>query len=122
MKPPSKPCCESPFRKKSAPGYFGNDTPDHFLALTMRDHPMPCHTSVDYERPDWRDTLGRARHCAGAATFFANIGKLSRDPERVKLPKSATVFATPGDFLKHHGGTTAGLLKEMYAPIEEDEP
>ena len=124
--PAKKPCRECPFRRKSAPGYLGNDTADHFLALTMRDHEMPCHISVDYERKDWRNTIGSAQHCAGAATFFANIGKLSRDQGRAQRPKSTAVFTTPMEFLKYHGGTTAGFQQEMYAPIEqpeqEDEP
>lgn len=109
MKPPTgTPCDRCPFRKTSWPGYLGADTPDGFLETTMRDEPMPCHKTIDYECDDWADQLtnGKARHCSGALIFFANIIKSSRDPKRPRLPKDKeTVFATPMEFLAYHKKT-----------------
>lgn len=104
MRPPlPKPCKACPFRRKSAPGWLGASTPEEFLReQTLRDLEMPCHSTVDYENPWWRDRLDQARFCAGALIFFANICKLSRDPSRPRLPKSSEVFASPQEFLEHH--------------------
>ena len=98
-----KPCRECPFRRKSLPSYLGQDTPEGFLATTLSDHPMPCHLAVDYTEEDWRDKAQKATLCAGALVFFANILKLSRDPDRPRVsPDKTTVFASPQEFLLHH--------------------
>jgi len=108
MKAPcKKPCGECPFRRKSIPGWLGADNAAGFMATTMADHPMPCHSTVDYERADWNDDLfsaeTEARYCAGALIFFANIGKLSRDRNRPRLPADPkNVFKTPAEFIAHH--------------------
>lgn len=99
----SKPCRECPFRRKSMPGYVGMDTPDGFLATTMADHRMPCHLKVDYESETWESDQHAAPECAGAATFFANLCKRSRDPNRMRIPADCVnVFARPEEFLAHH--------------------
>lgn len=65
---------------------------------------MPCHMTVDYDQPDWQETMQETgQQCAGAAIFFRNIAKRSRDPERAILPADReTVFASQAEFLKHH--------------------
>jgi hypothetical protein len=98
-----KPCKECPFRRKSAPGWLGRDTPEGFITTAMADHPMPCHLEVDYEQKDWRTQAASAPLCAGALIFFANTCKLSRDPERPRLkPDRANVFNNPREFIEHH--------------------
>jgi hypothetical protein len=72
------------------------------MATTLADHPMPCHLAVDYEARDWRAQTDAAPLCAGALIFFANVMKLSRDPDRPRLKPSADVFARPMDFIEHH--------------------
>jgi len=107
MKPcASRPCNDCPWRRKSMPGWLGDDTPEHFLNTAMADIDMPCHQTVNYERPDWETQLGprgTALSCAGQAIFFANILKVSRDRKRRQLkPNKTLVFASPEEFLKHH--------------------
>lgn len=98
-----EPCRACPFRRKSTPGYLGSDTPENFIETTMLDYEMPCHLTVNYEDPGWFQNLDQAQACAGAAIFFANICKLSRDPSRLKLPHDTKlVFASKAEFLKHH--------------------
>lgn len=103
----ARPCAECPFRRASLPGYLGSDTPENFIATALADYPMPCHLTVDYSDPEWRakwERAGEGRLCAGAAIFFANLCKLSRDRDRPALPVDrALVFAHPGEFLAHHG-------------------
>lgn len=99
------PCSDCPMRRKSAAGWLGADTPEHFIQTVHNDAEMPCHQTVDYEQRDWEVQLinGSAHACAGVAIYFANIGKLSRDSSRRRLPKDAVrVFASPMEFLKHH--------------------
>lgn len=100
-----KPCDKCPMRRKSMPGYLGASTPADFIASVHNDAQMPCHLTVDYEDPDWREQLmnGQARACAGIAIYFANICKVSRDPERRRLkPDHKAVFSSPREFLAHH--------------------
>lgn len=107
--PTGRPCRECPFRRASAPGYLGADTPSGFMATTMADHEMPCHLTVDYEAPDWEERLGEATYCSGALIFFANIAKRSRDVLRPTLPPDREkVFARPHEFIEHH---TIGVAK-----------
>lgn len=115
MKPPlKKPCKQCPFRVKSAPGYLGASVVNDFLATTMSDAEMLCHSTVNYEDPFWQSKLDKARLCAGSVIFYANILKMSRRPDAPVLSKSEEVFKSPKDFLKHHGGTTDGFIACMY--------
>lgn len=98
-----QPCRECPYRRESLPGYLGEASPEQFMATTMEDHQMPCHLTVDYDREDWEEGLDEAEQCAGAAIFFANLCKLSRDRDRMKLPADREqVFSNPQQFLEHH--------------------
>lgn len=105
--PPKRPCGSCPWRRKSLPGYLGAHTAEEFLGRAMSDQPMECHSTIDYEDPD-RTHLdqiadGEAHHCAGAAIFFANICKLSRDHDRPRMEADREeVFAMPAEFTEHH--------------------
>lgn len=102
----SNPCGGCPFRKKSIPGYTGDSTPTEFLGAVLYDVAMPCHRTIDYVDPKWKEKweLRKAgKHCVGAATFFANMCKRSRDRERPEAKESAKVFANPTEFAEHHG-------------------
>ena len=102
----TKPCRECPFRRASAPGYVGSTTPEQFMDTVMQDYSMPCHLTVDYENENWEDDLDLSEQCAGAAIFFANICKLSRDKTRMRLSRDTElVFSSPQEFLAHHEGS-----------------
>lgn len=102
--PTGKPCKECPFKRKSAAGYLGADTPEGFIASTLADTPMPCHLTIDYEDKEWEDEqLPSATYCSGALIFFRNMCKMSRDPNRPQLPANRdAVFSNPKEFLEHH--------------------
>jgi hypothetical protein len=77
------------------------------MDTVMQDHEMPCHLTMDYENEHWEDELDLSEQCAGAAIFFSNICKLSRDKNRMMLPRDKElVFSTPQEFLAHHGGSS----------------
>lgn len=117
--PKSGPCSKCPFRRQSLPGYLGEAKAEDFLGSTLADYPMPCHKSINYNDPQWREKweqlirseqlheLKKApeqKHCAGAATFFSNIAKVSRDRNRPRLkPDRENVFSSPHEFMEHHG-------------------
>jgi hypothetical protein len=103
---PDKPCARCPFLRKALPGYLGDDTPENFMATTMSDYPMPCHLTINYTDSEWKEKWenGEAgEQCAGAAIFFANMNKISRDSKRLRKAKDPMkVFANPIEFLAHH--------------------
>ena len=108
MQSNTSPCGRCPFRRKSAPGYLGDDNVEDFLGATLSDTPMPCHMSVDYDDPDWADKLDEARHCAGSLIFLRNQNKLPRDRPLAQAVKAVkqdrkTVFANAQEFREHHG-------------------
>lgn len=116
-----KPCRACPYRKKSLPGWLGAASPEHFMLTTFGEkpfeteagtimmpvgpeYPMPCHLTIDYEDPEWKDFWeANWAHgertgslCAGAAVMFANRAKR---PKYINLPKRPAdrenVFTTP---------------------------
>lgn len=111
----TKPCGACPFRKKSAPGWLGDSTPEDFIATTLDDSLMPCHKTVDYDDPEWRDKMiemdSKVQHCAGARIFYKNQCKMTRNVLQLYLEKhgavkpvekSADVFLNRAEFLAHH--------------------
>lgn len=105
MKPPCKsPCRECPMRRKSLPGWLGAATPKRFIASVLADIEMPCHMTVDYEKPNWREEIEKTgRQCAGVAVFFANICKMSHAKDRARLPADPkNVFTMAEEFVLHH--------------------
>lgn len=104
-----RPCKQCPFRKASAAGWLGGSPPEGFIGtLRTGAQPLPCHSTVDYEKPDWceRFLSGRdPKHklCAGALTLMANEGRVPRPSQGPEMPADAqTVFETARDFITHH--------------------
>ena len=126
MKPcKDTPCSQCPMRRKSMPGWLGADVPESFIQTVHRADEMPCHVSVNYENPEWRDQLqpgdeGSATACAGVAIYHANILKRPRDRNvRTLDPDKVNVFASPTEFIAHHrsSGVVSGELfvrKELF--------
>lgn len=110
----SKPCRQCPFRTDSLPGYLGEyPSAADFIGTHYRaDVPAPCHTSLDYERPDavGRFMRGKAgKLCAGQAQLYRNSCKKPRPPSPISPPEqpSDEVFTWAHDFIAHHGGPDA---------------
>lgn len=103
-----EPCPQCPFRKKALPGWLGSAPPEEFTEGVNLEIAMPCHMTVDYRNPNWRDTLhgDKAARCAGASAFAANCAKMPRNSifrEHVEaVGKRDDVFETPQDFIDHH--------------------
>lgn len=102
-----KEACERcPWRRTSVRGWLGDETPSGFLWATQREHHMPCHCGVDYEKADWKESLVSSPHCAGSLVFLKNNMQLPVDivlrkmVERVE--KSDEVFTWGKEFLDHH--------------------
>jgi hypothetical protein len=100
------PCGECPWRKASAPGWLGADTPEGFAATSEAEVRMPCHIHVDYDRDDWEEQADEAPQCAGRAIHFKNRCKLPHNPDVAALVKeverSPDVFTHVHDFIDHH--------------------
>lgn len=126
-----EPCNQCPYRRKSAPGFLGKSTPEEFMQSTMADYPMPCHKTIDYNDKKWKEKWEalivddefdpglqlsispREKHCAGAAIFFSNISKRTRDKMRPRLPPDEVlVFNSQKEFIDHHRSLGIGSWKE----------
>jgi len=90
-------------------GYLGAHTLQEFIDRWANDTRMECHTTVDYEGVHTSKTFlkqiedGDAHYCAGAIIMFANECKMSRDPERPRLPPNGeAVFSNRLEFRAHH--------------------
>jgi hypothetical protein len=106
-----KPCKACPFRRKALQGYLGSQPPEMFIANIMGEVPSPCHSSIDYEKRDWKEKwqagkLGKL--CTGASIMAANSAKSARNPRMLPVvpPDRKTVFATPQEFLEYHGNAS----------------
>jgi hypothetical protein len=106
-----KPCGECPFRKKAAPGWLGASHPEGFVGtMVTESEPLPCHSTVNYERPDWHERWVRGvdprnKLCAGALTLMANQGKRPRTGPTVERD-TETVFPSYRAFIEHHRAAT----------------
>lgn len=122
-------------RRKSVPGWLGNDVPEHYISTSHNNDEMPCHKTVDYSREDWElqvapgkptATTGTATACAGHAIYLANVLKLPRDRAVRRMQANhGTVFSTPIEFIAHHrslGIVSGDFTKEAQAHADRQAP
>lgn len=104
--PVPKPCNDCPFRQEAAAGWLGGGSPESFVGCINKDEPLPCHQTIDYTNPRWKDAWEdqvSGNMCAGALIMTANVVKRPRDPAFPRLPADReAVFATFNDFVKYH--------------------
>lgn len=110
-RPPAKaPCRQCPFRKAAMPGWLGASAPEGFIECILHEEPLPCHASIDYRDPRWKEKwlAGKiGRTCAGSLALMRNMSKIPRDPAFPKLPDGvdrSLIFASAQAFLGHHNG------------------
>lgn len=85
------PCGDCPWARTALPGWLGGLTADAWLAGAHGDDTIECHTLTGAQ-------------CAGAATYRANVCKLPRAKDALRLPADREhVFADRAEFLAHHG-------------------
>lgn len=119
-----KVCKACPFRRTSWKGWLGADTPTGFIDKTEAGVAMPCHATVDYEGPGWKERAAAAPLCRGALVHLANSGKRPFVPPaeipvpeflRREIPQvlealdgierdTDTVFTWRHEFIQHHEG------------------
>lgn len=102
-----KPCKECPFRRKAAAGWLGKAPPETFINNINREIPSPCHSTIDYEDPDWHEKweageIGNL--CTGALIAASNMCKLARNQSNVPRvePDYKNVFSNHREFIDHH--------------------
>lgn len=97
------PCSDCPWAREALKGWLGGSSVEEWLDCARGDDPVPCHAL-------------KGAQCAGLAVFRANIAKLPRNPETLRLPADRErIFATPAEFAEHHE-KPEGVAKE--APPE----
>jgi len=117
-----KPCPGCPWLRDSLQGYLGEDSAVPFLRKTvLGEGEMPCHQSIDYSDPDWKETqLPEADLCAGGLMFLANS---CHSPRRAWLNTAvrivgrgtARVFTWPWEFLEYHGRMDPATARKQAA-------
>ena len=99
------PCGACPWRKASGSGWLGGSSPERFALQNMMIVPLPCHSSIDYEDPNWEqlwEDRVQGVLCAGALINLANTCKLPHDRRVPRLKPSDKVFAHAQEFIDHH--------------------
>lgn len=120
-----KPCGECPFRRAAMPGWLGAGSPESFIEAIQAEKPMPCHSTINYEDPNWATLWSRAatgKMCIGALTFAANMHKRARNPNAIpNVPRDIkTFFETPKQFIDHHrSGTMSWQEDEPMKPLKK---
>jgi len=101
-----EPCNACPFRTQALAGWLGAGSPESFIECIQREEPLPCHKTIDYTDPHWKEKWldGKTgKTCAGSLILMANMCKLPRDPTFPQMPPSTrNVFATPRAFISYH--------------------
>lgn len=86
----ARPCSDCPWSRRSLPSWLGDLTAEEWLRAAHGEARMECHTLLGAQ-------------CAGAATYRANVCKLTHDPTDLRLPVDReSVFTSPREFKAHH--------------------
>ena len=96
-----KPCSECPFNWRCESGLLGGASPDVYCGQINLAFWLPCHCSKNYQGK--ASDVNEVSQCAGAAIFRANVHKMLRHPEALRLPRDEkTCFASDQEFREHH--------------------
>lgn len=86
----TSPCSDCPFARKSLKGWLGRLTPEQWIQAVHGEALIDCHTVSNQQ-------------CAGAAIYRANVCKVPRSDEQLRLPSNKIlVFSSIAEFLYHH--------------------
>lgn len=93
-----RPCSDCPWSRDALPGWLGHLSAEQWLAEASSDRQIDCHV--------WDGA-----QCAGAAIYRANMAKLPRDPDVLRLPRDPeAVFNHPDEFTQHHAAGPRYIL------------
>jgi hypothetical protein len=116
-----KQCQQCPFRQTALPGWLGNYSPAEVCSSIWKGQPFFCHTSIDYEDPDWeRKAMAKGKLCTGSLVFakrmMAPAGEIAdarlRQARRDVLPIEGEIDCMgPREFLEHHTNIEASFDK-----------
>lgn len=107
----TSPCKHCPWRLHSLQGWLGYNTPEDLAMGAKMGLRQPCHMTLDYEDPMWRekmeDPTSDVQQCAGALIAGRLEYVLPRDPilryQSDKLTQDSIHEVMPiEDFLNHH--------------------
>lgn len=86
----TKPCSDCPWTRTSLNGWLGSASVGWWIDIAHSETLVDCHTVSNQQ-------------CAGITIYRANVCKLTRDPEILRLPADRkTVFASRVEFVDHH--------------------
>ncbi len=103
-------CPQCPFRRKSPPGYLGNNHAAPFLNAALTDEGIGCHMLIDQTLPrqQWIEAEAAAPRCRGAMIMCNNQFKEPRSKEAQrefrKVERDPAIFQWNEEFIYHHCG------------------
>ena len=93
-KQPQKACSDCPWGREALNGWLGHLSIDEWIQSAHGETTVECHAQKGPNGP-WA--------CAGLALYRANVGKIPRNPNALRLPADReSVFANPMQFREHH--------------------
>lgn len=88
----TKACSDCPFARHSIQGWLGSMSADEWLNAAHGEATADCHITTNQQ-------------CAGMAIYRANICKLPRNRDAMRLPADRqAVFSNRMEFKEHHEG------------------
>lgn len=99
------PCNECPFRKDIQPGYLGGSPAETYVGQLQGPFNIPCHMSIDYSDPQWREKSFDVAQCRGAASLRASMKIDGIMPIGIdRIEPSELAFDSIEAFYAHHKG------------------
>lgn len=114
----TKPCSECPFVGHT-PGWTGaHKSAREFVEIARSEELFPCHATIDYTDPEWREQLDEAQHCVGIAAFRRKLCKIPRDhavaAHQARIHEAVTVVWPPDRLVDLHDNVIP-RLRQMEA-------
>ena len=106
-----KMCKQCPWRNNAAQGWLGTASPENMTAQIDFGTKMPCHSTVNYDDPNWQAQLqtDKAQYCTGVLQASNKACKVPRDLEHAKAVNHVTLqedHMSIEEFTEYHNQAT----------------
>lgn len=87
-----KPCADCPWRRNAVKGWLGDQSAKEWIRDVHGEALIQCHVHTQHDQ-----------QCAGAAIYRANVHKVTRRKECLRLPPDKDgVFGSADEFRNYH--------------------
>ena len=96
----TKPCSDCPWARTALPGWLGGGKIEDWLMRVHSEELIMCHTLIGAQ-------------CAGASIYRANVCKVPKSPDRLRLPSNTKLVFVWDEFKQHHNKKLKHLLTNI---------